>query len=189
MTEHRPPFGGEAANEGTNCEMLETYLDLLELGYFEAQFAFEDLAPEKLWKRPAEGLLSIGELAGHISYWEATRFAGGSAWPDADLEKCKVKSPLIDPRFSYYYRTLETPPSPEHLAMTPEQVWAEMQRIHQEAVTHLRELNPDLNAIAPVVPEGGTWLHFLKYLNFHISYHIGQMYSVRHLLGDKTNDN
>ena len=56
--------------------MVEVYLRLLEQGYDEVKFAFEGLADNNVWKRPAEGLLSVGELAGHIAYWEAVRLAG-----------------------------------------------------------------------------------------------------------------
>ncbi len=56
--------------------MIETYLNLWDMGYFEAKFAFEGLADANVWKRPAEGLLSVGELAGHIAYWEAIKFTG-----------------------------------------------------------------------------------------------------------------
>ena len=66
-------------------------------GYYEVKFAFEGLADENVWKRPAEGLLSVGELAGHIAYWEAVRLAGEGEEP----EKCRVSSLLIDPRFGY----------------------------------------------------------------------------------------
>src|SRR5690349_17597692 len=47
-------------------EMVEACLKLLEVGYYEVQFAFEGLADENVWERPAEGLLSVGELAGHL---------------------------------------------------------------------------------------------------------------------------
>src|SRR6266849_1997631 len=109
--------------------MIEAYLEALDLGYFEVKFAFEGLADEHVWKRPAEGLLSVGELAGHIAYWEAVRLAGegGEPTPEAngvaltpDLTKCRVRSLLIDPRFEYYPTTLATPPSEQHLAMTAE---------------------------------------------------------------------
>ena len=56
--------------------MLEACLKLLELGYYEVKFAFEGLADGNVWKRPAPGLLSVGELAGHIAFWEAVRLAG-----------------------------------------------------------------------------------------------------------------
>src|SRR5215831_13883825 len=98
--------------------MVEACLKLLEVGYYEVKFAFEGLADENVWKRPAAGLLSVGELAGHIAYWQAVKLAGEGE----DLAKCRVSSPLIDPWFRYHPTTKETPPSEQHLAMTAEQV-------------------------------------------------------------------
>src|SRR5437867_4865286 len=105
--------------------MLEVYLRLLEQDYFELGGAFKGLRDENVWKRPAQGLLSVGELAGHIIYWESTRLAG-----NGHPEDCKVKSPLIDSHFRYYTPTLDTAPSDEHHAMTAEQVRNEMVRVH-----------------------------------------------------------
>lgn len=51
--------------------MIENYLTLLEQGYYEVTFAFDGLADENVWKRPTPGLLAVGELAGHVAYWEA----------------------------------------------------------------------------------------------------------------------
>src|SRR5258707_11196568 len=102
-------------------KMLDACLELLEQDYFEVGEAFKGLADENVWKRPAPGLLSVGELAGHIAYWEAVRFAGEGD----DPAKCKVLSPLIDKRFAYYPTTLATSPSPEHLALGAEQVCKE----------------------------------------------------------------
>src|SRR5438034_11079266 len=119
--------------------MIEAYLSCLELGHFEVKGAFKGLADEHVWKRPAEGLLSVGELAGHIAYCEAVRLAGeGGAESDRgvvepDLAKCRVKSPLIDRRFQYYSITLANPPSEQPLAMTAEQVCREVLRGHEAA--------------------------------------------------------
>jgi hypothetical protein len=165
--------------------MLEAYLKALELGYFEVTFAFEGLADENVWKRPAAGLLSVGELAGHVAYSEAVRLAGDHR----DHENCRVKSVLIDPRFRYYPATLETPPSDEHRAMTAEQVCRELVRVHQEAVADFRARNEDLESPIPGFEPGYTYAHVLQYMAFHISYHTGQMYSARHLLGEETPDN
>jgi DinB superfamily len=169
--------------------MLETYLEMLEEGYYEVKFAFEGLADENVWKRPAEGLLSIGEIAGHIAYWEATRLAGERDGEEHQMAKCYITSPLIDHRFAYYPDTMETTPSVEHLEMTSEQVCDELLRVHKEAVAYFKAQNPDLDARPPGVPENYTYRAFLSYLVFHIGYHTGQMFSVRHLLGDKTPDN
>ncbi len=167
--------------------MLEAYLKVLELGYYEVPFAFEGLADENVWKRPAEGLLSVGELAGHIAYWEAVKFAGSG--PERDLAQCPVSSPLVDPRFGYYPTTLATPPSEQHLAMTAEQVCRELLRVHAESLAHFKARNPALESSAPGFPPNYTYDEFLKYAVFHVSYHTGQMYSVRHLLGEATPDN
>jgi hypothetical protein len=48
--------------------MLEVYLSQLELAYFELGEAFKGLKDENVWKRPGEGLLSVGEIAGHVAH-------------------------------------------------------------------------------------------------------------------------
>ncbi|SRR6266516_5770921 len=169
--------------------MVEAYLACLELAYFEVTEAFKGLADEHVWKRPAEGLLSVGEIAGHVAHWEAVRLAGegGEPWPD--LAKCRVSSPLIDWRFRYYPTTIANPPSEQHLAMSAEQVCRELVRVHEEAVAHFKARNPDLESAAPGWPPPWTYREFLKYAVFHVSYHTGQIYSARHLLGEETPDN
>lgn len=172
--------------------MVEAYLQVLDLGYFEVKEAFLGLADEHVWKRPAEGLLSVGELAGHIAYWEAARLAGeGNSGEhlEPDLEKCRVSSPLIDHRFGYYPTTIVTPPSEQHLAMTAEEVCRELLRVHEEAVAYFKTRNADLESTAPGWPPNYTYGEFLKYATFHVAYHTGQMYPARHLLGEKTPDN
>jgi hypothetical protein len=169
--------------------MVEAYLTVLELAYFEVQEAFKGLADENVWKRPTARLLSVGELAGHVAYWEAMRLAGDGGGPESDVAKCRVSSPLIDRRFQYYPLTLENPPSEQHLAMTAEQVCRELVRVHEEAVAHFKALNPDPDTRIPGCPTGFTYGQYLEYAVFHISYHTGQMYSARHLLGEETPDN
>jgi hypothetical protein len=165
--------------------MIEAYLAALELGYFEVKEAFAGLADEHVWKRPAAVLLSVGELAGHHAFWEAVRLAGDGP----DPAQCRVSSPLIDRRFRYYPETLATPPSEQHLAMTAEQVCRELLRVHEEVVAHFKRLNPDPDTRIPGCPTGFTYGEYLKYAVFHIAYHTGQMYSVRHLLGETPPDN
>ena len=170
--------------------MLAHYLEMIELGYFEVQFAFEGLADENVWKRPAAGVASVGEMAAHVAYWEAVRFAGdGGNGPEPDLAKCAIKSPLLDHRFRYITNMIETPPSEQHRAMSAKQVYSELVRIHQETMAHLKEKNPDVEAPIPGYPPHNTYKEWLKYAAFHISYHTGEMFLVRHLLGETTPDN
>jgi hypothetical protein len=169
--------------------MVEAYLSVLDLAYFEVEVAFEGLADEHVWKRPAAGLLSVGELAGHIAYWEAVRLAGqGEEQPQPDRGPCRVNGPLIDRRFRYYDATITHPPSEQHRAMTAAQVCGELLRVHREAVAQFKALNPALESPVPG-PHSMTYDEYLKYASFHVSYHTGQMYSVRHLLGESTPDN
>ena len=164
--------------------MLETFLKLFDVDFFELGEAFKGLKDENVWKRPAPGLLSVGEIAGHISYWFALRLAGDAKDPDS----CKVTSPLIDRRFRYYPATLNELPSEQHLAMTAEQVHNELTRVHKESVAHFKALNPDLSTAPPALPDW-SYGSQLEYLVFHIAYHTGQIYSARHLLGEETVDN
>lgn len=169
---------------------IEPHLKILELGYFEVTEAFRGLPDENVWKRPAPQLLSIGELAGHIAYWEALRFAGeNGAKPETDPPHIHVESPLLDRRFMYYPKTIATPPSPQHLGMTAEQVCNELLRVHREAIAYFKANTPDLETKTAGWPSNFTYAQFLEYASFHIAYHTGQMYSVRHLLGETTSDN
>jgi hypothetical protein len=179
---------GMLSKTSRRAVVVETYLGMLEEGYFEAKFAFEGLAAENVWKRPSEGMLSAGELAGHLAYWEAVMLAGEGGEPEPDLAKCRVKSPLIDARFASFAAAVADPPSEQHRNMTANQVWAELLRVHNEAVADFQARNPDLEDFAPGwFRHTNCWL--LKYAVFHVGYHVGQVYSARHFLGETTPDN
>lgn len=174
----------------TNQELMEPFLRAIDLTYYEVKEAFGGLSDANVWKRPTAGLLSVGELAGHIAFWQAIKFAseGGENYA-ADISKCKVVSPLIDPRFRYYTTTIDSSPSAEHLAMTAEQVYGELVRVHEESLAHFKAFNPNLQSVVEGYPYQFTYEDMLKYNIFHVSYHVGQIYSVRHLLGEQTPDN
>lgn len=183
-------YGGSClSKEGGTPEMMETYLELLELDIFEIGEAFGGLNDENVWKRPAEGLLSIGEIAGHIAYGEALWLMGDGGTTALDLSQLPVKSPLLDHRFRYYPTNLDTLPLPAHLSMTAEQVHSELVRVHRECVAAFKARALDLDSAAPNNPPHQTYRECLKYQVFHIAYHTGQIYSARHLLGETTPDN
>ena len=41
----------------------------LDNAHREFYFVFEGLTDDDLWRRAHPNLLSVGELAGHVSYW------------------------------------------------------------------------------------------------------------------------
>lgn len=168
--------------------MVEAYLEVLEDAYFEVTEAFRGLSDGNVWKRPAKGLLSIGEIAGHMAYWEAVKFAG-TAGREPDIAELPVKSLLIDPRFRYYSTTVDTAPSAEHLAMTAEQVGSELLRVHKEAFALFTARKPDLESSPAGWPENYTWRALLRYAPIHVAYHTGQIYSARYLFGEDPPDN
>lgn len=118
-------------------------------------------------------LLSVGELAGHIAFHEASMASGGT-----------VDSPLVDRRFNYYE---EHARHPVRLDLTVQQVLQELERVHLAAKEGVAQVH-DFEAIVPW-RDDLTWYQVLQYGTFHVAYHCGQAYSVRHLLGHETTDN
>ena len=153
-------------------------LDLLikawDHAHWELSEAFVGLPDEDVWKRPHPNLLSVGELAGHIAYGE--------------LEHCQLMdtgSPFARSEFRYYPHIKS---ADLEFTMGAEAVFAEVQRVHDLA--RASYLATDLTAEDPhPVRKDWTWGYALEYMVFHIAYHTGQIYSVRHLLGHETVDN
>ena len=171
--------------------MLETLIQTIDLGYFEIGEAFNGLEDENLWRRPHRSLLSIGEIAGHVAYWEAVRFGGaredGSS--DRDLSNCKITSPLLDPHFGYYPSSLRSSVPDLARCLSAERVYEEVVKVHREAMNLFKELNPELTAVAPYWNPNSNYRELLMYMAFHVAYHTGQVYTARHLFGEITPDN
>lgn len=165
-------------------DRLQIYLDLLDTDYFELSEALKGLKDEHVWRRPGPNLLSIGETVGHIAFWEAIRFAGEGE----DPAKCRINSPLIDPRFRYYTTNLETHPAENQLSLGAKALADEIQRVLTEASKILKETNPVLEE-KPEHLGGWTNEGSIQYTIFHVAYHTGQIYTIRHLLGEETPDN
>jgi len=160
-------------------------LDLLihawDQAHWELTQAFIGLTDEDLWRRPHPKLLSIGELAGHIIYWESDKFTG--FLPEDSPHY--IDSDLRDPGFRYYTTEVDEPVS---LEMGVEEILAEIARVHSHTKQALLELDPDKDDYIPGQTQA-TWGFYLEYTGFHIAYHTGQAYSVRHLMGHTTTDN
>lgn len=147
----------------------------------EFAIALGGLPDEDLWKRADPRLLSVGELAGHVAYWQAVwTLGGGSNRPD--LEQLPLKSPLLDHAFRYYTSSVD---HAFQLALGTNQVVEEVSQVHRAA----KEAVAGKAADDPYPGQWRTWGNLVQYQVFHVAYHTGQAYSVRHLLGHQTEDN
>lgn len=147
----------------------------------EFEIALGGLSDEDLWKRAHPRLLSVGELAAHIAYWQAIWVMGGGN-DRPDLAHLPIKSPLVAPEFRYYTSSVGSQAS---LPLGTSQVLAEVARVHEAAKSVLLDKGKD----DPYPGQWGTWGNLVQYQAFHVAYHTGQAYSVRHLLGHETEDN
>jgi hypothetical protein len=154
-------------------QKTEALLQAWREGQWEFTLAFEDLDDDDLWKRADPKLLSVGELAGHVAY------GAGQLIQDKGFS-----SPLLDKAFDYYLKQVD---HPVVKPMTVAQVLDELKRVHEAAMAQFASVD-DLSAKVPW-RDDWTWGACLRYQVFHVAYHCGQAFSVRHLMGHKTNDN
>jgi uncharacterized damage-inducible protein DinB len=145
----------------------------LDAAIWEMGEGFGGLADSDVWVRAHPHLLSVGELAAHVAFWEVHSILGS------------FDSPLATEGASYYPDSVA---APWNLEMGAEDLYAEVQRVHAACRAHILEARPDLEAVNPL-RSNWTWGGTLEYTAFHIAYHTGQIYSVRHLLGHETPDN
>lgn len=145
----------------------------LDHAIWEMSEAFAGLTDSDLWVRPHPRLLSVGELAAHVAFGEAR-------WIHPELT-----SPLNTEAVGYYPDAVANPFGIELGAAA---LYEEVKRVHLACKEHVLATRPDL---AAKHPERGdwTWGYALEYMAFHMAYHTGQMYSVRHLMGHETADN
>ena len=146
----------------------------LDTAHWEMGEAFKGLPDSEVWKRPHPRLLSVGELAAHVGYWEAKSFLGD-----------EFVSPLIIENAQYYKLTID---EPIQLDLGAEAVYTELKRIHEASRSAFLSESRDKDDACPY-REGWTWGMMVEYQVFHLSYHTGQMYSVRYLLGHDPVDN
>jgi len=159
---------------------LDPLIAAWDEGHREFAIALEGLLDEDLWKRPDPRLLSVGELAGHVAYWQGVRM-GGNGNARMDLDQLAIKSPLLNHAFRYYTSSVD---ETFQLEMGTAEVLAEVMRIHEAAKAAATE-----HDASDPFPDWGTWGNMVQYQVFHVAYHTGQVYSVRHLLGHETEDN
>lgn len=158
---------------------LDSQSQAWDSAHWEFSLVFEDLADEDLWRRADPKLLSVGELVCHMVYAQTT-FA-------TKLEPaCGIESALAVDDARYYLYSVE---SPLVLDMSVDEVAKELDRV-QKVVKDVF-LRSDADRETPLTFEGPgrTFGEFADYMVFHVAYHTGQAFSVRHLMGHRTNDN
>ncbi|MBC8064950.1 MAG: DinB family protein [Chlorobia bacterium] len=159
---------------------LAPLIGALDEGHREFAIALGGLSDEDLWKRPHPRLLSVGELAGHIAYGQAVWMLGDGA-DRPDLKDLPIQSPLLDQASRYYLTNVD---QEVVLDLTTAQVLEEVAKVHEAAKAVLAKKGED-----DPHPYWRTWGNLVQYQAFHVAYHTGQAYSVRHLLGHETEDN
>jgi hypothetical protein len=146
----------------------------------EFAIALGGLPDADLWKRAHPRLLSVGELAGHIAYGEAVWTLGDGSH-QTDLAKLPIASPLLVQAVRYYTINVDQELAIE-LGTT--RVLEEVTRIYEASKAAAASKN-----FTDPHPYWATWGNLVQYQVFHVAYHTGQAYSVRHLLGHETEDN
>ena len=157
---------------------IDVLMMALDNAHREFLFVFDGLSDDDLWRRAHPKLLSVGELAGHVVYWEATGVS-------SDESSDRIESPLVDKRFDYYTNEVD---NLVVLELGVEAVASEMKRVHELVRQKILGAAPNLTDKNPSRPMF-TWQGHLEYQAFHVAYHGGQAYSVCHLLGHTTTDN
>lgn len=157
---------------------LESQSQAWDSAHWEYTLVFENLADEDLWRRAHPNLLSVGELTAHVCYGllsHAQRYN-----PNFVFE-----SPLMAPQVRYYLHNVS---QPLVLPMTVAELEAEFDRVQKAAKAALLELDYTRETPMENGP-GDTFGQLADYMVFHVAYHTGQAFSVRHLMGHTTNDN
>ena len=158
---------------------LETQSQAWDTAFWEFSLVFENLKDDDMWQRADAQLLSVGEIVCHMVY--ALCEYSQKIEPSSGVE-----SPLARYEARYYLHTLA---DQVVLGMSVAEVAAELDRV-QKAVKAIFMRSPATRE-TPLEFEGPgrTYGEFADYMVFHVAYHTGQAFSVRHLMGHETNDN
>lgn len=154
---------------------IEVLNKALDSAFWELGEGFKGLPDEDVWRRPHPNLLSIGEIATHLAYWHVQSLA-------ADVPH---ENPLVHAGGKYYTLNVGEPFS---LPLGAEEVDHYLKEARRLTKAKVAELEVEMGSPSPY-REGWTWGQVLEYQAFHVAYHAGQIYSVRHLFGHVTVDN
>lgn len=163
---------------------VEALVDAWEMAMWQFMLVFKGLRDEDLWVRPHPDLLSIGEIVCHVGLDEIQSMQEPALRHESDYATWPIQSPFLNRALYYYDKNLA---EPVVLALSVEEVKAELQRVHDEAKKVVLRKPRDLSDI--IEGSDGTWGGQLNYRIFHLAYHAGQAYSLRHMMGHDTANN
>ena len=162
-----------------DMSFLETQSSAWDAAHWEFSLVFEDLNDEDLWCRADSRLLSVGEIVSHMVYSLLTY--ASKLKPEFSSE-----SPLKRDEARYYLNTVDRPFA---LDMTVAEIASEFERVHKAVKEVFMQDSHSREDKLTFEGPGRTFGEFADYMVFHAAYHTGQAFSVRHLMGHKTNDN
>lgn len=166
---------------------VKTLIEAWHWMYFEADLLFEGLGEGNLHRRPGENLLAVSEHVAHLVRSEASiveRYLWGrpeDEWADTLMRKSQ---------FGWPPTMLDQPVDSELATLTVSEVYGELMSQHTRCYESALSLELDAD-----FEFGDDWDRCrtvrdrLRIAAYHVAYHAGQIYSVRHLLGEQTPEN
>ena len=155
--------------------------------YFETDLVLGGVKEENLHRRPAPNLLSISEHLAHVARSEGSiicRYLAGES--DSEWQT----SVLTKQVFGWPPTMLESPTDAELASMSLHEIATEYLALHDRCYQLALTLD-----LAPDHVFDDAWDRVtsvrdrLRIAAYHVGYHAGQIYTVRHLLGEETPEN
>jgi len=166
---------------------VRTLVEAWHWMYFEVDLVFEGIQPENLHRRPSPNLLSVSEHCAHLVRSEASiveRYLFGrppEQWADSLMRRTV---------FGWPPTMLESPVEPELARLNLAEVKDGLMHEHGRCLQAARSLALPVGhrfeddwARCPTVADR------LRIAAYHVAYHMGQIYSARHMLGEETPEN
>lgn len=155
--------------------------------YFEVDLVFEGVRPENLHRRPGPDLLSISEHCAHLVRSEASiveRYLFGrppEEWADTLMRRAV---------FGWPPTMLESPVEADLARLTLAEVKDGLIREHERCLRAAQSLTlPAEHRFDDDWARCTTVADRLRIAAYHVAYHMGQICSARHMLGEETPEN
>lgn len=155
--------------------------------YFETDLLFEGLSEENLHRRPGPNLIAISEHCAHVARSEASIVERGLfGRPAEDWADCLFR----EAPFGWPPTLLEGPVHPGLQEMSVADVRNKYLGQHERCYQAARHLTlPPEHEFVDAWDRVTSVRDRLRIAAYHVGYHAGQIYSVRHMLGEETPEN